>query len=40
MAHKNETYKYPVDTTCQNMSSLLLRLKPRLEKDAISAGAK
>ena len=39
-AHKNKTQKYPVDTTCQNVSHLLLRLKFRLEKDAISAGPK
>ena len=32
--------KYPVDTTHRNMSCLLLRLKSRLEKDAISAGPK
>ena len=29
-----------VDATCQNVSWLLLRLKSRLEKDAISAGSK
>ena len=40
MAHENGSWKYPVDTTCQNVSCLLLRLKLRLEKDAISAGPK
>ena len=29
-----------VDTTFQNLSCLLLRLKSRLEKDAISSGPK
>ena len=29
--------KYPVDTTSQNESCFLRRLKSRLEKDAISA---
>ena len=38
MAHKIKTYKYPVHAICQNVSCLLLRLKSRLEKDAISAG--
>ena len=32
--------KYLVNTTYQNMSCLLLRLKSRLEKDAVSAGPK
>ena len=40
MAHKNKTQKYPVNTTCQNVLCLLRPLKPRLEKDAISAGRK
>ena len=40
MAHKYKMQKYPVDTTCQNVSCLLLQLKSRLEKDAISAGPK
>ena len=40
MAHKNKTQKYPVDTTSQNMSCLLLRLKPLQKKDVISAGSK
>ena len=38
ISHKNKTQKYPVDTTCQNVSCLLLRLKSHLEKDTISAG--
>ena len=38
MAHKNKIKKYPVDTTSQNKSCLLRRLKSRLEKDEISAG--
>ena len=40
MVHKNKTQKYPVDTTGQNASCLLLWLKFRLEKDAISADPK
>ena len=40
MAHKNKTWKYPVDKTCHNVSYLLLRLKSRLEEDLISAGPK
>ena len=28
MIHKNKTQKYPVDTACQNVSCLLLRLNP------------
>ena len=40
MADKNKTYKYPVDMTCQNMSCLLLQLKSRLGKVAISATPK
>ena len=40
MAHKNKTQKYPVDTSCKNVSCLLLRLKSRLEKEVISAGPK
>ena len=40
MAHKNKTQKYPVDTTYNNVTCLLLWLKPRLEKDVISAGPK
>ena len=36
MAHKKGK-KYPVNTTCQNVSCLLLRLKSRLGKDEISA---
>ena len=40
MVHKNKTQKYPVDTTGQNSSCLLLWLKSRLEKDAISADPK
>ena len=32
--------KYPVDTTRQNVSYLLLRLKSLLENDATSAGPK
>ena len=40
MAHKSKTYKYPVDTTCHNVSWLLLRLKSRQQKDAISGGSK
>ena len=38
MTHKNKIQKYPVDTTCQNLSCLWLRLKSDPEKDAISAG--
>ena len=38
MAHKNKTYKYPVGTTCQNLSCFMLWLKSWLEIDAISAG--
>ena len=40
MAHENKMLKYPVDTTSQNESCLLPRLKSRLEKDEISAGPK
>ena len=40
MVHKNKTQKHPVDTTGQNASCLLLWLKSRLEKDAISADPK
>ena len=40
MADKNKTYKYSVDTTCQNVSCLLLRLKSWLEEDTILAGRK
>ena len=40
MAHKNKMKKYPVDTTSQNESGLLRRLKSRLEKYEISAGPK
>ena len=40
MVQKNKTQKYPVDTTCQNESCLLRRLKSRPEKDTISAGPK
>ena len=40
MAHKNETQWYLADTTCQNVSWLLLLLKSQLEKDAIFAGPK
>ena len=40
MDHKNRIYKYLADTTSQNMSCLLRRLKSRKEKDAISAGRK
>ena len=36
MVNKNKTQKYPVVTTCRNVSCLLLRLKSWLEKDAIS----
>ena len=32
MAYKNKTKKYPVDTTCQNVSCLLLWLKSWLKK--------
>ena len=39
MVHKNKTQKYPV-TTCHNVSCLLLWLKPRPEKNAISAAPK
>ena len=39
MAHKNKAKKYSVDTTCQNVSCLVLPLKSRLRKDAISAGS-
>ena len=35
MAYKNKTKKYPVDTTCQNVSCLLLWLKSWLKKDEI-----
>ena len=38
MVHKNNTWKYSVDSTCQNVSYFLLQLKSWLEKDAISAG--
>ena len=38
MTHENKIQKYPVNTTCQNLTSLLLRLKSLPEKDAISAG--
>ena len=40
MAHKNKTYKYPVDITRENVSCLLFRLKLRLQKDAILTGTK
>ena len=40
MADKNKTHKYSVDTTCQNVSCLLLRLKSWLEKDTILGGRK
>ena len=40
MAHRNRMYKYLADTTSQNISCLLRRLKHRQEKDAISAGFK
>ena len=40
MAHKSKLQKYPVDTTCQNVSCLLLWLKPRLEKGAVPGGPK
>ena len=40
MAHKNRIDKYLADTTGQNKSYLLLRLKSWQEKDAISAGPK
>ena len=39
MAHKNRMYQYLADTTSQNKSGLLRRLKLRQEKDLISAGA-
>ena len=34
---KNETWKYSVTATCQNVSCLLLQIKSHLEKDAVSA---
>ena len=37
---KNKMQKYPVDTTSQNKSCLLRRLKLRLEKDEILLGPK
>ena len=40
MAHKNKMYKYLADTTSQNISCLLRRLKSQQEKDGISAGPK
>ena len=40
MVRKNKKQKYPVDTTCHNLSRLLLRLKFLLEKVVISAGPK
>ena len=40
MAHKNKMQKYSVDTTSQNKSCLLRRLKSRLVKDEISVGPK
>ena len=40
MVHKNRMYKYLADTTSQNKSCLLRRLKPWQEKDAISGGPK
>ena len=40
MTHKDETQKYLVDTTCQNVSCLLFCLKSRRKRDAISANSK
>ena len=40
MAHKNRMDKYLADTTGQNKSYLLRRLKSKQEKDAILAGPK
>ena len=37
---ENKMQKYPVDTTRQNESCLLSRLRSRQEKDVISAGPK
>ena len=39
MVHETKR-RNTVDTTCQNLSCLSLRLKSRLEKDAISSGPK
>ena len=40
MAYKNKTKKYPVDTTCQNVSCFLLRLISWLKEDAILSSPK
>ena len=40
MAYKNRTKKYQVDTTCHNLSCLLLWLKSWQEEDAILASPK
>ena len=40
MPHRNKTWKYQVDTTCQKVPYLLLGFKCQVVKDAISVDPK